>query len=481
MTTPTLEVLKLHHIGKLETFVLDAAQLVEITGGGEVGKTTVLDAVVALLTGKDTGDLVTKGEKEGWIEGIVAGVKVRRVLNPQGRPKALEILDTRTGEVIVEQKQGYLDTLLGTWIPRPLDIYRAAAKDRMKLVLKAVRLSPAQVAKQIEVATKGEVVPDLTDESTDLFPLIQRCYKRFYDERHDAKKELKRLSDETTSLLQSLPANWDAQRAPEPPAPVGELYEKRNALRAMCSRRKELLRDLRDALLSVTMVTRELDEGGFRVHSMSGATDGLFSYSIAYHGPTEDWEQFAENRLARDESSITEQIDNYEQAMQAYQQAVREYGDFQARFDQATSNNGAVAKLEARVEELESIVAALAELPQRLLRDSGLPMQGLEVREDDLYVDGIPLDERGDSMKRLRFCAEIAMALAPEHMKLVLLDGCESMDSGQRADLIGLFREKGFQAIMTRVTDGQLQQTPLEAEAPIEPTPAASTGAGLWD
>ena len=99
--------------------------------------------------------------------------------------------------------------------------------------------------------------------------------------------------------------------------------------------------------------------------------------------------------------------------------------------------------------ELTKAIENLDKLKSDLLSD--LPVEGLEVRDGDIFVDGIPFDRVNESA-RISLALEIARIRSGE-LGLVLCDGLECLDS----KTFEAFRKKalktGLQFIVTRVSD----------------------------
>lgn len=455
----TIEHLAIQNIGRHESFAIDARDLaaIEILGKGEAGKTTILDAIAGNLTGKNLPS-VRNGAKEGWIETTIAGVKVRRTLNAAGGTKALEVMDERQGVPITKERQGYLDDLFGGWIPRPLEIYHAKPKDRLKYVLRALDIDKAEVVAQLKRILEddhplpaGAADPDTDWDPAECFEKIALVTKEIYNLRRDTKKERDTLAQEINVNRDALPNLWNPETAPpEPPPTPKELYETRDGIRKRNTARASLQDRIAELKAQLESAEAQLDNLGADLE---------------------------------DEAGITQQIEQYEALAQKYADDQKRHGEYTFRLAEVEKRQGTCTRLIKQVDRLEDMHAKLVALPAALLSRAKLPIEGLEVREEELYVEGVPLDDRGDSMK-LMLCAKIAMALAPERLKVLLLDGCESMDSDQRVELVTYCKSMGFQVVMTRVVDDlaiQWASDPIDDPASEVSAPPTVAAAAVWD
>jgi hypothetical protein len=424
----TLEYLEMEHVGRHTAYAIDLTTLdaVELQGGGGAGKTTILNAIIAALTGKDIDDLWTIGEEEAWIETRFAGVQVRR--QKVGNRVTLEVRYPDGSKAT--QPQTVLDLLMGRALLRPLDLYYQKPKDRAQTVLAALPVDPALAREKLQAIVGDQYV---IDRSEQVFPTIARAYKVCYDQRTDMNREVKQLASAIETLRQGIPNDFDPQRVPTPPASVGELYQQKQAIDGRNSNRMRYDNAIGEVTQQIAMLQDKL-------------------------------QHMLDERAEMGDMEVTADIDaniaNYEQEQQTYQRYATAFGELRARYLEAQAKGDEHTMKARDAEAMDGMVKALAALPGEILSALEMPLEGVSFTEDDILIDGVPFDQRGDSEK-LIFCTKIAMMLAPAAFKCVLLDGTERMDAEQRKNLVEYIVGQGFKPILTRVTEGEFTTVPI--------------------
>jgi hypothetical protein len=90
------------------------------------------------------------------------------------------------------------------------------------------------------------------------------------------------------------------------------------------------------------------------------------------------------------------------------------------------------------------------------------PIEGLTISDGDVYYNGILFDNLGESEQML-VTAAIALGDIEKHdIKIVRMDGVESMSKKDYETLRTLFNERGVQVLSTRVSRGGIEQNEIE-------------------
>lgn len=133
-----------------------------------------------------------------------------------------------------------------------------------------------------------------------------------------------------------------------------------------------------------------------------------------------------------------------------------------ADLDAATA---AHAVVERTYKDLDKSSKALAtEVPRQLLADAAAGLSGLVIEGDTILADdgqGQLVDvEQLSTAAQMKFALGIAKRLN-EKSKILLVDGLERVEAGQRATFVSLAIEGGYQLFATRVTEGPLAIWPI--------------------
>src|SRR5690606_21563035 len=127
------------------------------------------------------------------------------------------------------------------------------------------------------------------------------------------------------------------------------------------------------------------------------------------------------------------------------------------------------------VEQMESEVATLEERSRKLTEALGrldalklgplqkLPIPGLEVRDGDIYRDGVPFD-RLNRAQQVQIAIDVAR-LRAGRLGLVCVDGLECLDRETFEAFCEQAAASDLQLIVSRVTEGELEVRTVEPAA----------------
>jgi hypothetical protein len=437
-TRPTagrLNALRLENIGRFDALTLtfgDGAA-VSLIGGNDEGKSTVLDALAAAITGRLTARTQTRlgAATDGTIWTRIGDVEIRKVIR-DGKGVSLEVRDA-SGQKW-GQPQTLLNGLFGGTFLNPFDLMSATPKERAKLVATAMPIDASAAAYELEKITGRAVT---INDVADVFPTIARLHQGLYDDRREQGAAVRAAEASLTGAREQLLATPVVSDLPPKPAPVAEVAQAltatqgRNARREAENKRLETLR-------------ADIDEAERNIAIMREAARGAGRW-LDELGPTEDT------------SALERQLASADEAREAYaaaQQRQAERDNLTARVETLA---GELEEERARHARLDKQVTRLAALPAELLGAAELPIPGMVVSGENIYLpDGdalVPLEAMGEA-HQLDFCVRVAMAVAPA--SFLLVDGMERCDATSRARIVEAVAAAGFQVVATRVTDGPL-------------------------
>ena len=201
---------------------------------------------------------------------------------------------------------------------------------------------------------------------------------------------------------------------------------------------------LQAAERELTTLDRDLVEARARVEALEARR----VEAVARRDETTEWlrENILPDELARleDEVQRAEEINREADAWTEWQRKDQELQAAESRFTTAEQE---VRACEAQKREaLEAIV---------------WPLPGLEVRDGEIFYKGVPLVQAGESEKLLVCGSLAAHEIAQAPLRVVRLDGIESMSSADFAQLEALFEEHDIQVLASRVTRGDLEEGEL--------------------
>lgn len=106
-----------------------------------------------------------------------------------------------------------------------------------------------------------------------------------------------------------------------------------------------------------------------------------------------------------------------------------------------------------KLEKMNKDIEAIDAQKDKLLKNSKLPIEGLTFTEDNVFMDGLPLEEgQINTAKLIDVGLEVSMALNP-NLRVVFLHEGSLFDKESLAHLTKRVEERGYQLIAEIVTD----------------------------
>ena len=390
-----------------------SGKITEISGQNASGKTSVLQAIKGALGGGHDATLLRKGSSEGTV--VLEFDNGETLIKKMNRDKSSVVLEDPEGK---KMKMGptYLKEIVDSVGLNPIQILTADPKTRIKLLLDSVPMElPVD---EIKFITGLDVSGD------DRHPLkvIESKRKDIFEERADLNAEVNKQNTMISEMRKTIPfrpdgADWGSM--------VGRLrtaLEKKN----------------------------ETSQAQIAVQAKK-YSDDVLAAKDAFHDRMEALR--AEDAKVLEDIAITKapEIEELKTKITEADQnaknqaAIKGAEDFVEKHEKEKVVNEQSAN--AFTEQLKSLDYLKAEL---LLK---LPIEGLEVKDGDIYIKGVPFDTLNEAA-RIRFCLMIA-GLRKTKLPLVCVDGLEALDE----TVFQLFKEQAektdMQFFVTRVSEDE--------------------------
>ena len=413
-----------------------------ITGDNELGKSTVLKAIGALLTGNR--DAVLKnGESKGFAKMIVGDdgeeyeveLKFTKA-NPRG---TLSIKSKTTG--MKSDNVSMLQKIFGYTDFDAVEFSRwsETVEGRRKQIEVVKSLLPEEVRTRIsEIDT---TVAGLKTERTG----VNRDLKTYKSISDAAGQGL------TTQDLKTYAKPKDITELMKEQAENAQLIEKAKTVRSALEQRKKQLEEIPERLAAAKATYEKAIEEAKKAIER---TEKLYKEAIAQiESEKADYEARkanAEKWLANYEENNPEKLDTSEQLRKA-----EEHNKMTAKVADYLSKKKQADDKKAEAEKMDSEIAELSAEREKLISSAKLPISGLSFSDDGLVLNDVPFvaGKISDS-QIMEVAAKLIIASNPT-VKVFRIARGESLGQKRLQAILDLAKKEGFQGFIESVVRGQ--------------------------
>ena len=415
-----------------------------VTGDNELGKSTLLKAIGALLTG-ERDDVLRNGASKGFAKMVVGddGEEFDVSLsftenNPRG---TLTIKQKSTG--MQTNNVSMLQRIFGYQDFDAVEFSRwsETADGRRKQIAVVKSLLPPAVRERIE--SIDVEVAGLKTERTG----VNRDVKTFdalvaalFGKMEPGDVEKYATPIDVTALMEQQRTN-------------AALIEKAKTVRAMLAQRAEQLAEI-PARLEVA--ADSLKQAKEMAAKMIADAEKTYNETVALiNAEKADFESRkanAEQWLAKYEANNPEKNDVPELLAKAdahnkKYSLVEQYKEKKSQFDAVTK----------KAQEMDARIDALAKERAELISNAELPIEGLTFTDDGLELNGVPfIPGRVSDSQIMEIAAKLIIASNPT-VKVFRIARGESLGAKRLATIIDIAKRNGFQGFIEQVQRGQTE------------------------
>lgn len=413
-----------------------------ITGDNELGKSTVLKAIGALLTGNR--DAVLKnGESKGFAKMIVGDdgeeyeVKLKFTkANPRG---TLSIKSKTTG--MKSDNVSMLQKIFGYTDFDAVEFSRwsETAEGRRKQIEVVKSLLPEEV--RTRIAEIDTTVAGLKTERTG----VNRDLKTYKSISDAAGQGL------TTQDLKTYAKQKDIKELMKEQAENAQLIEKAKTVRSALEQRKKQLEEIPERLAEAKATYEKAIEEAKKAIER---TEKLYKEAIAQiESEKADYEARkanAEKWLANYEENNPEKLDTAEQLRKAeeHNKMAAKVADYLSKKKQADDKKAEAEKMDSDIEELSAE-------REKLISSAKLPISGLSFSDDGLVLNDVPfVAGKVSDSQIMEVAAKLIIASNPT-VKVFRIARGESLGQKRLQAILDLAKKDGFQGFIESVVRGQ--------------------------
>jgi DNA repair exonuclease SbcCD ATPase subunit len=389
-------------------------QSIFLIGDNEVGKSSFMQAVFALLSNEVLpAKSITDGKTDGKIEiqFMVDGrkytaSKVFTEKNPKGYFQIIAPDGLRTDRV------SYLETIVGNISFNPFEFVEQCntAEGRRRQVEFLRKLIPPDVNKRI-------------DE-------IDTAHKFAYQNRAKVNATITQLDGEIAGISVPDPEQYKES------IDVSALMDEYTKAKEINLKRDQLSKDIVRGQEAVSKADAEVER-------LKKALKAAEAESKRVKTKLADIQKEFENTKPALTADIESKIKNASQH-NANVETVKRYNELKKKHFEAQQES---TTLSGRILELVTEKS-------KLIRDAGLPVDGLSFDENGLYINKLPLtEEQVATSVIMDLGVRIAVALNPK-LKIIRIPRGESMGKKRLDEVIQFAKRNGYQLFIERVESG---------------------------
>lgn len=415
-----------------------------LTGSKGAGKSSVLKAIQANIKpeGFDANDIRNGADESEVLIRLSNGYESQRSGHREKGSK-LKVRDEDGKPITSPQK--YLDALLGYSPFNPLAFYNADRKEQARLILSGLPFalnaeSLRDLFEEADAAELAEVcmAKEEVDYSKHGLEVLSAIKESVYARRHGVGIDVTRLEKAIEQDRREIPDTFDEKRF------EGFDYQ------AEMNKLEEANRVINEHNIEVKHID-QLREAGSRACSRIDQINEQIARLEEERSKLEgDIERIKGEGLAlkeKIESFERPQIEDIKQRLTDYDRSRKLLQKLEIIGDRNKELSG-IRTLHGRLDEFYSLLSK--KIPRAALERMRMPVEGLTIDGDRILVNDVDIKKRS-SGEQLEFAVELAIVMSGE-AKFLLIDGLERLDKDSFKAFIKRI-PKGFQLIMTRVTD----------------------------
>ena len=408
---------RIENILGLDTFEFEPGRVTILSGRNGVGKSSVLESLKYALTGGTDATIKRKGTEKGEVVIVLDEATITRTTD---KPASVDV----TGIGPVRRPAEFLRSRIDSLSFNPVQFLLAPKDKRTEWFLEMV---PVEVGDDELRAAGVETLPPPARNGLDR---IAAATKLVYDARTGVNRALKEKRAAVAQLAEGI--------VEAAPVDLATMRKAAGALRADLAEDISATKDRAAGLLK-------------KVREDAQARIDAIKATLA------DEERLIQEELIREQERLRTVA---QPAIEAATSALA-VAEEQAKVAAQTAKTRELiarmttesAALETETARYSATLDNLDALKTRAL--AKLPIQGVEVQDGELLVNGIPFD-RVNTAARVQFVLNVAM-LRKGSLPLVLLDGLECLDPETFEAFVQAAGNLDAQFICTRVTEGPLE------------------------
>lgn len=413
----------LRNIMGIKELEFSPGKITIVDGKNAKGKTSVLKGIQAGIGGGHDATLLTEGQQKGEVVIVFDdGMRLEKEIK---RGKSKLTLKDVEGKPI-PRAASYLKEIVDDLGVNPIQILTASPKDRVKLLLDSIKMeTPFEEIEHITGTTL-----DRTDTRHPM-QIIDEQRASFYEERTDNNRFMKDKEVMISQMREGLPFKAEDRDFD------GDLKQAANQLTTLEEEFKKEITALDE------WKNNHLES--FRSQKEQDMTDLHAKFDRECQDVVREYGKEVQKLNDSLHPKINELSTQIGELRSNKEEATRVAGSIKYVKD----GNQEILSIIDEIETMTAVINELDSLKGRLLQN--LPIDGMEIREGEIYLDGVPFDGVNKA-KKVHFALSIA-GMRDAELPIVCVDNLEALDE----ESFAIFQEQAaktdMQFFVTRVSE----------------------------
>lgn len=426
--------LKVSGIRKLSAIEMDFEEngLIPIVGRNKEGKTSILDSIEVLFKGikSASNGMITHGKSKAQLEADIGTFKIKRVITDKSN--RLEV-KAANGGYVLSKPQEFLDTLFNELTFNPGPFIRKPQKEKLKFIMKLFKIDLTEYEKEINDAmVERTVVGRELKRFGDIGEVKKPCGLSF--NREDVEREMDDIQAHNVKIRDEA-----VKRQKDRMMRIVTFNNAQEKKQEVIDRETDNVNKLSDKLFQIENTIKGLKDGCEKVEKAIKAQKD-YVLTLEQPKPLKALDVEMEKMELRNLAELKEKLSLID-AWEAEQKIYEDFVNKRRRRD--------ITEKEYSV--LSEKISSLRGKKLAMLANIKMPVKGLEVREDGLYLDGVSSDNWSES-ENLRISSELCAAMNPA-LRAIRIDRGESYDKKSLLALKEWAIKNDIQAFITIVDD----------------------------
>jgi predicted ATP-dependent endonuclease of OLD family len=454
--------IKIQNILGITELEFEPGSITEIQGKNGSGKTSVLEAIKAVISPGHDATLLRHGETHG--EAVIVlddGTALSKTITASASDRKV----TNAHGETIKKPATVIGALADLISVNPVEFLHAPAKDRARLLLETMPLE-ADIQRLQSIANDARLDKPIATGGKHALVVIDAVREAIYNARTGTNRAITEKNGTISQLEATLPPPSEAdvgdasallaKAAALDAAKDAEVARVTNKVAAITTEAESRIQQIRDAAdVRLAELRRQIE----------AATERRDAEIVVEQASIQRLRDKASAQNAETHQKHNAEVADIKSQIATIQESAKQAARHGVTLDHINTHRG---QLGALVEESEAQTAAIEQIDSyKLEMLSALPIPGLSVVDGDIVRDGITFDRLNEA-QRVTIAIELAKLRAGD-LKVVCCDGLECFDSATYDEFVRQANGSGLQFVITRVSDMpfSVSSSPITSEGEL--------------